>query len=59
VISHPLYSSNFAPSGYHQFLILKKYLVRKNFETADKKLKTKVTQYLQKEMVVSFNEAGI
>lgn len=49
VIFHPLNSPDLAPSDYHLFLNLKKYLRGKKMES-DEKLKTEDTQYLHKVM---------
>jgi len=58
VISHPPYSPDLVRSDYHLFLNLKKHLGGKRLET-DEEVKTEVTQYLNKELAVSFYEADI
>jgi len=57
VFDHPPYSPDLAPSDYHLFVHLKKWLASQSFE-ADDRLKTDVTTWF-KSLVAEFFVTGI
>jgi len=56
VFDHPPYSPDSAPSDYHLFMHLKKWLVSQSFE--DDRLKTSITTWF-KSLVADFFDNGI
>jgi histone-lysine N-methyltransferase SETMAR len=57
ILDHPPYSPNLAPSGFHLFLHLKKYLAEKKFDNDDK-VQEEVMTWI-KGQAADFYDSGI